>query len=232
MLRPTTARVSTAVAASSAAPPDPAPRCAEAAVMRPASHVPTSSMEIGARPAGDRDALQIAADLHRARSPLASTGRPGGSTHTGTIRGSQACRSARTSSRPSIASLRLGMERRERVVGIGLEPEQLLAPFGPFAARRMVLRRRQRTRDHAAVAQAMEDRLAAMELDAAHDMRVMADHRIRAQLDRRLGQGPLVGLEHGRAYARAPCAWPPARRPLRRARRRYPRRGWRRPPLR
>ncbi len=92
----------------------------------------------------------------------------------------------------------LRMERRERVGGVWLEAEHCLAPVCPFAPRGMILRGAEGARDHATIAQAVEDRPVPIEFDPANDVRMMADDRIGTGIDRGMGEWPLVGREAGR----------------------------------
>ena len=87
----------------------------------------------------------------------------------------------------------IGMERRQRVGGVRLEPEQLAATMRPRRARRVVLRRTQCMRDNAAVAEAVEHRFPLVEFDAADEMGVVAEHHVRACLDGGLRDRALVG---------------------------------------
>jgi hypothetical protein len=51
----------------------------------------------------------------------------------------------------------------------------------------------------------MEDRLAAVELDAARDVRVVADHRVGAELDRRWRQRAFVASSTPGVWTRPLC---------------------------
>ena len=59
----------------------------------------------------------------------------------------------------------------------------------------MILGRTQRVRHHAAIAQAMEQRPAVAQFDAAQDVRVMTHDDVGAGIERRLGQWPFVGRQ-------------------------------------
>src|SRR5690606_15076973 len=85
-----------------------------------------------------------------------------------------------------------GMKGRERIRRIGIEAEHR-APFPrPGGSRGMRLIGTERARHDTAVAQSVKDRLAAMELDSANDVSVVADDDVRTGIDRRVRYGPLV----------------------------------------
>ena len=90
---------------------------------------------------------------------------------------------------------RFRMKRRQPILRIRLETEQLLAPLHPSRARRIILARAERARHDAAVAEAVKNGPAAIEFHAADQMRVMTDHDMRARIDRRLRHRPFVGCQ-------------------------------------
>jgi hypothetical protein len=92
---------------------------------------------------------------------------------------------------------RLGMKRREFIGRIGFESEQFPAPPRPFRAGRMVLVAAEGAGHDTTVAEPVEDRAPAMELDAAEDVRMMADHHIRPASSR-----PRGGRSYGQSRQR------------------------------
>ena len=84
------------------------------------------------------------------------------------------------------------MKRRELIGGVRLEAEQLTSFARPRRASGMGLIGRQRARHDAAIAEAMEDRLAAIELDPANDVRMVPEHDVAARIDRSMRKRPFV----------------------------------------
>lgn len=78
------------------------------------------------------------------------------------------------------------VERVERVLGVRLEAKHLATAQGPGPALGAVVARVvvERLRDADEVTEAVVDRLAAVDLDAAQDVGVVADHHVRARVDR------------------------------------------------
>ena len=87
---------------------------------------------------------------------------------------------------------RFGMKRGEGIGRVGLETEQLAALAGPGRAAGVGLVRAQSPGYHATIAEAMEDRAIAIELDAAKNVRVMSDDDIGAGVHGGMGKRALV----------------------------------------
>ena len=136
------------------------------------------------KPAARRDPLDVCGDLLVAVPRRSGTGRPRSSIQHGTKPASTP-----PSLDPAVGDHRvpaLGVEGIERHRRVGLEAEELPPPLRPGG--QLVgacAARRQGMRDGDEVAEPVEDRLAAVELDAAEDVRVVADHDVGAAVDRR-----------------------------------------------
>ena len=100
---------------------------------------------------------------------------------------------------------RFGVEGGERIGRVRFEAEHALAPLSPFG---MVLCRGEGMGDDATVAQAVVDRLALEQFDAARNVRMMPRHRIGADADRGLGQwSPAPATSGQMTIAQIPLRW-------------------------
>jgi hypothetical protein len=78
---------------------------------------------------------------------------------------------------------RLGVERGVSIFRIGLESEQFASSAGPVSASGVILVGTERFSHHAAIAQSMENRTAAMEFDPAQDVAVVTYDDVRSGVD-------------------------------------------------
>jgi hypothetical protein len=92
----------------------------------------------------------------------------------------------------------LRMEGRQRIVRIRFKAEHLAAAARPLGAGRMGLVHSQCMRHHAAIAETVEHRPSMVVRDSPQDVRVMADHQIRAGCHGGLCQFAFVGRDHRR----------------------------------
>ena len=92
----------------------------------------------------------------------------------------------------------LRVKRREGVRRIGFEIEKLRAPSGPFRPVGVRLVRCEGIRDDAAVPKTVVNRLASIDFDTPHDVRMMPDNDIGAGVDGGPGERTFITGKFGR----------------------------------